>query len=438
MSMPCLLAVALHLLGGVDAASARTSSPPDAARPLRIATFNCAMNRDKPGQLAEELRTPESAQAKAVAEIIQRVAPDVILLNEFDYDERGAAIDAFLGNYLARPQNGAASIEYPFVLGPPSNTGVPSGRDLDHDGRVGGPGDAIGFGAFEGQYAFVVLSRVPIDFDHVRTFRNFLWKQMPGARLPGSPPPDGAASDNPRRDSKPSELPPTPDRGDWYSSDDLAVLRLSSKNHCDVPLRIGDSVVHLLVSHPTPPVFDGPEDRNGRRNHDEIRLWADYIDPARCGYVVDDANVRGGLAVGEPFVILGDLNADPLDGDSTAGAARQLLEHPLIDASRPPTSRGGLAAALAQGGANLPHNGNPARDTGDFADSGDHAPGNLRIDYVLPSKSLVPRGGGIFWPEPADELFRLVGDGRRIVSSDHRLVWVDVELAPRDPEKPAP
>ncbi len=133
-----------------------------------------------------------------------------------------------------------------------------------------------------------------------------------------------------------------------------------------------------------------------------------------------------------PFVILGDLNADPLDGDSTVGAIRQLLDHPAIDASKAPSSRGGLAAALAQGGVNLAHTGNPARDTGDFADTGERAPGNLRVDYVLPSKSITPRGAGIFWPEPGDELFRLVGEGKRVVSSDHRLVWIDIEAPGRD------
>lgn len=392
------------------AQAGQVSPPTDAApKPLRIATFNCALNRDTPGQLVEELRTSDRPQPKAVAEIIQRVAPDVILLNEFDFDDAGAAIDAFRENYLAKPQNGAAPIEFPYVFGAPSNTGVPSGHDLDNDGRVEGPGDAIGFGAFEGQYAFVVLSRLPIDFDRVRTFRTFLWKQMPGALLP-----DNGA---------------TPEPGDWYAPDELAVLRLSSKNHCDVPVQVGDGVMHLLVSHPTPPVFDGAEDRNGRRNHDEIRFWADYVDPARAAYIVDDAKVCGGLAEGAPFVILGDLNADPFDGDSTGGAIRQLLDHPAIDASKAPGSRGGLAAALAQGGVNVAHGANPARDTGDFADAGERAAGNLRVDYVLPSKSLATRGCGIFWPEPTDELFRLVGDGKRIVSSDHRLVWVDVEAA---------
>lgn len=57
----------------------------------------------------------------------------------------------------------------------------------------------------------------------------------------------------------------------------LAVLRLSSKSHWDLPDYVGDRVVHVLAAHPTPPVFDGPEDRNGLRNADEIRFWADYV-----------------------------------------------------------------------------------------------------------------------------------------------------------------
>ena len=71
----------------------------------------------------------------------------------------------------------------------------------------------------------------------------------------------------------PGNLIPT----DFYSPEEQAALRLSSKSHWDVPVRIGRRTVHFLVSHPTPPTFDGPEDRNGRRNHDEIRFWADYV-----------------------------------------------------------------------------------------------------------------------------------------------------------------
>ena len=68
-----------------------------------------------------------------------------------------------------------------------------------------------------------------------------------------------------------------PDPHRLLLAQEQAVLRLSCKIHWDVPVQIGSETVHFLVSHPTPPAFDGPEDRNGRRNHDEIRFWADYI-----------------------------------------------------------------------------------------------------------------------------------------------------------------
>ena len=72
------------------------------------------------------------------------------------------------------------------------------------------------------------------------------------------------------------------------------MLRLSSKTHVDVPVATSAGTLHILASHPTPPVFDGPEDRNGRRNHDEIRLFADYVDPDRSAYLVDDRGGRAG------------------------------------------------------------------------------------------------------------------------------------------------
>ena len=52
-------------------------------------------------------------------------------------------------------------------------------------------------------------------------------------------------------------------------------------------------------------------------------------------------------------------------------------------------------------------------------------PGNLRADYVLPSKNLRMLDGAVFWPLSTDPLFRLVGVFP-FPSSDHRLVWVDV------------
>lgn len=185
--------------------------------------------------------------------------------------------------------------------------------------------------------------------------------------------------------------------------------------------------MHFLVSHPTPPTFDGPEDRNGRRNHDEIRFWADYVgSPSTSSYIYDDTGTAGGLAPGSRFVIAGDQNADPLDGDSYDGAINQLLDHPRINAKDAPTSEGAVEASELQGGINDEHLGDPRFDTADFAEP----PGNIRVDYVLPGKSLRIRDSGVFWPTSGDPLSRLTGT-YPFPSSDHRLVWVDVHLPHR-------
>jgi hypothetical protein len=374
------------------------------ASTVRVATFNASLNRNAEGQLVADLSTPGNAQAATVAEIIQRVRPDILLINEFDFVPNQQAANLFQDNYLSLPHNGAAPIHYPYVYVAPSNTGIPSGFDLNNNGVIGGGDDAFGFGLFPGQFGMVVYSRYPILEDRVRTFQNFLWADMPHALLPDDP--------------------ATPEPADWYSEEELAVFRLSSKSHWDVPIRVQGRVIHLLASHPTPPVFDGPEDRNGTRNFDEIRLWADYITPGRTSrYIYDDQGRRGGLR-GEHFVIVGDQNSDPRDGDSIPGAIQQLLRHKRVNAANRPASEGAVEAAALQGGANATHLSNPRFDTADFADT---APGNLRADYVLPSRELDIEDSGVFWPKQDDPLFRLVGNFP-FPSSDHRLVWIDLRV----------
>ena len=396
-----LVALVTLALAGAPYASADDGKK----RRVRFATFNASLNRDAEGQLVSDLSRPGNDQADAVAEIIQRVRPDILLVNEFDYDAGGEAARLFERNYLGRPHRGAKAIDYRHRYVAPSNTGIPSGFDLNNDGKVGGPNDALGFGAFPGQFGMAVFSKHPIDRRAIRTFQRFRWKDMPGALLP-----DRASTPEPR---------------DWYSREEIGIFRLSSKSHWDLPIRIGGETVHFLTSHPTPPVFDGPEDRNGRRNHDEIRLFADYITPGRGGYLYDDKGRRGGLSRSAPFVIAGDQNADPFDGEAVPGAIQQLLGSPRVNTSRTPSSPGGVEQSRKQGGANLGHRGNPAFDTADFADS---SPGNLRADYVLPRRNLKIRGSGVFWPLSSDPLFKPVGVFP-FPSSDHRLVWVDVGLA---------
>ncbi len=368
-----------------------------APQTVRIATFNTSLNqclneRENPCRasgLADALADKSFRQAQQVAETIQRIAPDIILLNEFNFDAEGKSADLFQQNFLSigqnlssHPDGPADPIQFPFRYLAPSNTGIASGLDLDNDGQIDTtPGDgaygndAFGFGQFEGRYGMLLLSKFPIHVDGIRTFQQFLWKDMPDALLP----------DDPR----------TAAEKDWYSDEELQRVRLSSKSHWDVPIQIGDEVLHMLASHPTPPVFDGTEDRNGRRNHDEIRLWADYVDPDKSGYLVDDDGKRGGLTPNESFVVLGDLNADPVRGDQFPGAIQQLLNHPLIDGDIKPVGASGSDQTATFG---------------------------LRADYVLPSRDLNTVQTEVFWPDRTDPLARLLR------ASDHRLVWVDIEV----------
>ncbi|MEJ7791513.1 MAG: endonuclease/exonuclease/phosphatase family protein [Gaiellaceae bacterium] len=379
---------------------------PSALAEVRFSTFNASLNRSFEGQLITDLSTPANQQARNVAETIQRVRPDVILINEFDYDAAGTALRLFQDNYLSISQGGAAPIRYPFRFAAESNTGIPSGFDFNNNGVIGGPDDAYGFGFYPGQFGMAVYSMFPIDPTGIRTFQKFLWKDMPGALLP-----DDSA---------------TPAPQDWYSPAELNVFRLSSKSHWDLPILVNGRVVHFLTSHPTPPVFDGPEDRNGRRNFDEIRFWADYIAPWSSTYIYDDQGRRGGLPFGSRFVIAGDQNSDPRDGDSIPGAIQQLLDHWLVNPYHPPSSLGAVEQDALQGGINRIHLSNPAYDTADFADT---APGNLRADYVLPSRLIRITDSGVFWPLMSDPLFRLVGTFP-FPTSDHRLVWTDLQLGP--------
>ena len=403
--MPRALLVALLASLALAPSALAVRGEPDA----RFATFNASLNRSAAGQLIADLSTPTNQQARNAAETIQRVRPDVVLINEFDYDAAGTALQLFQDNYLSISQNGSTPIVYPYRFAAESNTGIPSGFDLNNNGVIGGPDDAYGFGFYPGQFGMAVYSMYPIDPTGIRTFQKFLWKDMPGARLPDDP--------------------ATPAPADWYSPAELNVFRLSSKSHWDLPLLIGNRVVHFLTSHPTPPVFDGPEDRNGTRNFDEIRLWADYITPMRGAYLYDDGGRRGGLARGALFVIAGDQNSDPLDGDSIPGSIQQLLNNPLVNNTNTPSSLGAVEQNALQGGANLLHRSDPKFDTADFADS---APGNLRADYVLPRNNIRIVDSGVFWPLMSDPLFRLVGVFP-FPTSDHRLVWVDVDLPARFP-----
>lgn len=381
------------------------------AVPLRVATYNTSLYSVEAGGLIRRLEAGDD-KARKIAAVLQRVRPDLVLLNEFDHDPAQRAADLFQRDYLETPQpGGGAALRYPYRYLAPVNTGVPSGLDLDGNGAVGGPdpalagqtsasrargNDAWGYGLHPGQYGMLVLSRYPIDPAAVRTFRLLRWSALPNAMRPINP-----AS-----------------RESHYSDAVWSQLRLSSKSHWDVPVRTPQGVVHLLASHPTPPVFDGPENRNGARNFDEIRLWVEYLSPGARPWLCDDQGRCGGLDGDAQFVIAGDLNADPDDGDGVPGAVAQLLHHPRVDSGFVPRSEGAIERAADHA---LPRRGAVATHTGDFGAK----TGTLRLDYLLPSRGLRALDGAVVWPAPG-----VLADDPT-TASDHHLVWLDLVSRPR-------
>lgn len=341
-----------------------------------------------------DIRAGKDAQIAALTRIIAKVSPDVLLLTAFDYDLSGVALAAF----AARLEKAGAPYPYRFALRP--NTGLRSGLDLNGDGRRDTAQDAQGYGRFSGQGGMALLSRLPILGEEARDFSALKWVDFPGAMLP-------------RADGHPFPDAPT-----------QAAQRLSTTGHWDVPLRLADgTALHVLAFYATTPVFDGPEDRNGKRNHDEIAFWQAYLD----GKLSD---ARPPQSPSPPFVIMGDANLDPRDGAGLHGAIRALLADPRLRDARP-KSAGGVEAARLQGGVNRRQRGDPALDTSDWPDGtgpddkgvGKTGPGNLRVDYVLPSRDLKVLGAGVFWPAAGQPLHALVQ-----AASRHRLVWVDVRL----------
>lgn len=341
---------------------------PGRADGLRVATFNTELSRKGPGLLLRDILKGDP-QVEAVVRVIAAVAPDIVLLQGIDHDHEGAALAA-LSDRLKRAGAGFA-----FGFSAPPNSGRRTGLDMDGDGRPGTPRDAQGYGHFTGQGGMALLSRYPIDDEGLRSFTEMLWKDLPGATLPmvdGQPFPGAAA---------------------------VSIQRLSSVAHWDVPVITPTGRLHLLAFHATPPVFDGPEDRNGLRNRDELRLWQLYL--------------QGALGMDPPknLVLLGDANIDPQDGEGRRDVIRALLRDPALIDPRP-SSLGGRSAADAR------HRGDPGLDTVAF-----EGPGALRVDYVLPGSHLTVTGAGVFWPAPGDPLAAVAQQASR-----HRLVWVDLAL----------
>ncbi len=316
--------------------------------------------------MLRDIRKGDDPQLAAITAVIQRIAPDILLLTDFDYDLDGLALEAF----------NASGPGYPHLFALRPNTGLQTGIDLDGNGRTGDARDGQGYGRFAGDGGMAILSRFPIETDLVQDLSATLWKDVDGATLP-------------MVDGKP-----------FPSVEAQSVQKLSTTGHWIVPLALKGGLLTLMAWSATPPVFDGAEDRNGLRNRDELLMWENVL----------------AQGAANPFIVLGNANLDPADGQGKREAMKMFLSSPLIQNVRPESEGGRLSA-------NAAHQGDPALDTASWDRE---IPGNLRVSYVLPSHEIGVSGAGVFWPAPEDSDRSILGvDGS--AAGPHRLVWVDLE-----------
>lgn len=333
------------------AALAATLSPAFAQGSLRIATWHSELSRNGPGLLLRDILKGKDTQIAAALQVLVALDADIVVLQGVDHDHGGQALTA-LAEALA-----TAGAPYPHHLSLPSNAGRPTGLDMDGDGRLGEPEDAQSHARFEGQGATALLSRHPILRGDIRDFSQLLWRDLPGAALPAWP------------DGQP-----------FPSPEAQAIQRLATNGLHEIPIALPDgTVLRLLTFHASPPAFEGPEQRNTRRNHDEALFWLRLLD----GTVAPPPQ--------PPFVLAGNANLEAGTGTGRPGALSALLAHPQL---RDPHA--GMGPTVDWTALNL---------------------GKRRVSYLLPGPGLAINDAGLAREGTAG-------------ASRHIPLWVDVTPLP--------
>ncbi|WP_298295168.1 endonuclease/exonuclease/phosphatase family protein [uncultured Litoreibacter sp.] len=318
-------------------------------------TYNAGLSRKGPGLLVRDLDRFEVPALRETVGTIARIKPDVLALQSIDYDHQLIALSLL----QARLKEAGHEMRYAFAR--PPNSGVSTGLDIDRDGRLDTARDRQGYGLFSGQGGMAILSRYPIDQKGAKDLSGMLWRDLPNAELPVG----------------------------YFTEDELSVLRLHSVAAWDVPIRTPGGTVRIFATQTSPPVFDGPEDRNGLRNADQLRFWRRYILSADKG----------------AFVLLGGLNNDPYDGDGLKPELLKLLSLDAVQDVTPEAHHGFVE--------NPHHQGPPEQDTVDWG----RDIGSLRVDYVLPSAGLGVAAAAV-------ERDQTPGEGAD--GTAHKPVWIDI------------
>jgi len=347
----------------------------------RVGTYNIEILS------SSKLNDPDEPQVNAAVEVIARVSPDILAIQELQYELEagetpGAMDEANNGRVLADLMRAADETGgYDHTLIVLGNSGFDwPGYDPDVHDPYFGPGGSTPPGMFN----MAVISRYPILVDQVEFIIDFSWTDLPENSLSVLEATTGVVV--------PAGFP------------------LFSAGLLVAPIDLGDEILYLVVLQTTPPHVS---DIHKHRNLDQLTGLRLLVDGALPGY--EDA-----LPSDARFVLVGDWNADGDHGDGFPEAIYQLLEHPSITPFQP-TGAGSIGVS-------------PEKNTtasvcgeGDGLDAADPATGmQFQMDYVLPSANLgAPITGGMFYPdfetEPDDWALACA-------ASNHMLLWGDLPL----------
>lgn len=354
---------------------------------LRVATLHADLTGDSSAEVLEELQGGMNPRGRVLAETVQLNAPDVLVLTGVSYDDHQEIAEVLNAEYLSRGQNGQTGMQYTHTYAAPTNSGIDSGADLDKDGRVGGPADALGYGRYPGERGMLVFSVHPIVEDEVRTFQEFLWEDMPENSMPK----------------------------DRFSSLEKSVLRLPSTSMWDIPIEVPGAEDHVHVVATDLNSSAQSEASAASRNEDQRRMVSDYIS-GESWYLYDDDGAYGGLDAGTAFVVAGSL------ADST-----ELLTQP---ADEVPELSSLLDAEVVQDPAPQAVTDQPLPERRDDqtdpqATQGLSSGAAVRSSYVLPASVLDVDRSGVFWPARGEFGYNLVDPGQPGTAAG-RLVWLDI------------
>lgn len=257
----------------------------------------------------KELSSPklskENLQIKEVKAVLKDYEPDLLFINELQYDIPGSPNNNYMseGINLDNLKN-LLGLKNRYISFYPANTGKKAKKNSNGEyyADPNTPGarelaDQVNFGTIPHQYSSGLISKYPIVQENVIT--DLKWKDFNrNIDLSKFKAADG------------NELPRD--------------MELFDKNFLDVTIDIKGKEIHVIVLHTVPAYhFGNKNSPNYFRNRDQLRFLEWYL-TGKTDIDVDLINIKP--INNETFIAAGDWNVDPKSDNPGAEILKSLLK----------------------------------------------------------------------------------------------------------------